>query len=71
MYVCLCHAVTDHAIRGAVERGVSTFRELSFNTGCGTQCGSCVQTARKILKDAVADRHQIALPVVSNPAFAA
>jgi bacterioferritin-associated ferredoxin len=49
MYICICHAVSDSAIRHAVEEGVNNFRDLSFRTGCGTQCGSCVQQAREIM----------------------
>lgn len=54
MYVCICRAVTDTAIRRAVEEGVRTLPELSRETGAGTQCGSCVATARAILEEAVA-----------------
>ena len=50
MYVCLCHAVTDRAIEEAAARGVRTFKELSFSTGCGTQCGTCARSAREILQ---------------------
>lgn len=49
MYICICHAVSDSAIRTAVEDGVDNFRDLSFRTGCGTQCGSCVPQAREIM----------------------
>lgn len=51
MYICLCHGVTDSAIREAVNNGVRTFRELSFSTGCGLQCGSCAAQARALLTD--------------------
>ena len=56
MYVCLCRAVTDSAIREAVDEGVSTYRELSLKTGCGTQCGSCVKFARSVLKETLHSR---------------
>ena len=49
MYICVCQAVTDTAIRNAVDQGVNNFRDLSFATGCGTQCGSCVKMAREIM----------------------
>jgi bacterioferritin-associated ferredoxin len=52
MYICVCHAVTDGAIEQAAMEGVRTMKELGFKTGCGTQCGSCLSTARKILEDA-------------------
>ena len=54
MYVCICRAVTDTTIRRAVEEGVRTLPELSRETGAGTQCGSCVPTARAILDEALA-----------------
>ncbi len=71
MYICLCHAVTDRAIVDAVDRGVRSYSELSFSTGCGTQCGSCAKTARQIFKEAIDARSEPALTVVSNSALAA
>ena len=71
MYICLCHGVTDHAIREAAERGVSTYRELSFATGCGTQCGSCAKSARQVFNEALDARNQIDLEVIHNSALAA
>jgi bacterioferritin-associated ferredoxin len=55
MYICLCHAVTDSAIRKAANEGVRTLKELSFRTGCGTQCGSCANQARQLIEDTVAE----------------
>jgi len=53
MYVCLCRGVTDSAIRSAVEAGVSCYRELSLTTGCGTQCGTCVDLSKSLLHAAL------------------
>lgn len=53
MYVCVCNAVTVSAIRQAVGEGASSIRDLSFMTGCGTQCGSCVQMAREVMDEAL------------------
>lgn len=55
MYVCLCNGVTERAVREAVDEGVRTFRELSFKTGCGTQCGSCIPVARALLREQIAE----------------
>ena len=71
MYICLCHAVTERAIVEAVDRGVSTYSELAFNTGCGTQCGSCAKSARQLFQQALAERNQAPLTVVRNSAIAA
>ena len=56
MYVCICKAVTDSAIRMAVSEGASSLRELSARTGCSTQCGRCVNTVREVLDAALVDR---------------
>ena len=53
MYVCICKAVNDHAIKKAVSEGVSNFRDLSCRTGCGKQCGSCVKLAREVMSQAL------------------
>jgi bacterioferritin-associated ferredoxin len=53
MYVCICKAVSDSTIKQAVSEGVTNFRDLSLRTGCGTQCGSCVQLAREVMDEAL------------------
>ncbi|MDT8319050.1 MAG: (2Fe-2S)-binding protein [Xanthomonadales bacterium] len=49
MYICVCHAVTETAIRQAVRKGAHNLQDLGFQTGAGTQCGSCVRLAREII----------------------
>lgn len=56
MYVCVCNAVTDHAIRDAALQGISTLEELSRHTGCAACCGSCSDLASEILAEASARR---------------
>jgi bacterioferritin-associated ferredoxin len=51
MYVCLCHGVTDSAIRDAVDSGARTFKRLSLMTGCGSQCGRCAPQAKALLEE--------------------
>ena len=53
MYICMCNAVTDHAIRRAAAEGVQTFAELQARTGCSDCCGACEPEARQCLRDAV------------------
>ena len=55
MYICICHAVNASTIRKAVHNGATSFRELSFDTGCGTQCGSCVVQARELMSEVLTD----------------
>jgi len=54
MYVCVCKAVTDSDIRQAVDGGVRSMRQLTRETGCSSQCGSCAQLAKSVLNEAVA-----------------
>ena len=42
MYVCLCHAVTDHEIQEAIRDGHTTAQGIMSATRAGTGCGSCV-----------------------------
>jgi bacterioferritin-associated ferredoxin len=67
MYICICNAVTDHAIREAARGGVRSFAELSRRTGCGDCCGSCETLAREILDDATRTR-ALDLPMVAAAA---
>ena len=53
MYICICHGVNETTIRNAVKQGSRTLRELSFQTGCGTQCGSCVTQVQTLLRECV------------------
>lgn len=55
MYVCICGAVTESAIRQAVGEGARSLSDLSAKTGCSTQCGRCVGLAREVLDGALAD----------------
>ena len=56
MYVCICNAVTDHAIREAAANGAGSFAELQRRTGCSDCCGSCADLASEIFHEAVATR---------------
>ncbi|MBE5316657.1 MAG: (2Fe-2S)-binding protein [Xanthomonadales bacterium] len=60
MYVCLCHGVTDKAIREAAQSGVESLDELSATTGCGSSCGCCKALALEIL-----DAHRCPFPMVA------
>jgi bacterioferritin-associated ferredoxin len=51
MYVCICNAVTERAIREAAESGVRSLSELSRRTGCSDCCGTCADLAQQILEE--------------------
>ncbi|MEE7548176.1 bacterioferritin-associated ferredoxin [Xanthomonas sp. Kuri4-1] len=52
MYVCICNGVTDHQIREAAAHGCSSVAELTMRTGCGSNCGSCLDMAADLLAQA-------------------
>ena len=56
MYVCLCHGITDKAIKLAVLKdGVGNMHHLKKQLGVGTQCGKCVQMAQAIIDNTIID----------------
>ncbi|NKI33635.1 hypothetical protein HFP89_00460 [Wenzhouxiangella sp. XN79A] len=52
MFVCICNAITDRAIREHAEQGVATLDELRLRTGCSDCCGQCADEAEAILRAA-------------------
>lgn len=57
VYVCICNGITDHQIREAAASGVRSVAELTMRTGCGANCGSCLDTAAGILETHAPERH--------------
>jgi bacterioferritin-associated ferredoxin len=53
MYVCICHQVTERAVRAAAQEGVTSLRELTHRTGCAGGCGCCAELALEVLRDEV------------------
>jgi bacterioferritin-associated ferredoxin len=41
MYVCVCRAVTDKEVEGALERGACTIDQVGVACGAGGDCGAC------------------------------
>lgn len=50
MVVCLCKGVSDKTIRGLVQNGASTLREVALACRAGTDCGSCVCQVRELIE---------------------
>ncbi len=56
MYVCICKAVSDKAIKQAIAEGACSLRELKSQLGVGSQCGKCVCQAAAILHNATVNQ---------------
>jgi bacterioferritin-associated ferredoxin len=48
--VCHCRAVSDRAIRAAIEGGADE-RELVERCGAGGHCGECMPAVRRLLAE--------------------
>ena len=68
MYVCICNAVTDRAIREAAESGAHSFAEVRRRTGCSGSCGTCSDLAQQILED-THRRRVLDLPLIAIAAY--
>jgi bacterioferritin-associated ferredoxin len=55
MYICICKAVTDREIRGAVNLGSVTVRDLQRDLGVASCCGKCEPDARRIIRECTRD----------------
>lgn len=51
MFVCVCHAVTDHQIRAAAQDGARTLKDLRRELGVTRDCGQCASCALQCLEE--------------------
>ena len=51
MYICHCRAVTDRAIRGAIEAGAADRTEVARHCGAGSRCGGCWPALEALLAE--------------------
>ncbi|MEL0084008.1 MAG: (2Fe-2S)-binding protein [Gammaproteobacteria bacterium] len=65
MYVCICKAVTDKAIRAAVLEGTRTLDGLHKELGCSGQCGRCEPHVLEIRDEVI--QQQTAQGLAASP----
>lgn len=71
VYVCICNGVTEKDVRQAAVAGCRSLSELTMRTGCGATCGTCLDTASQVLREAqpqMPARMPIELSRLSNAA---
>jgi bacterioferritin-associated ferredoxin len=49
MYVCICRAVTEAAVRGCIADGARTVKDVVKRCEAGTGCGTCVDKILALL----------------------
>lgn len=57
MYVCVCHAVTEHEIEAAIEQGACSLELLRERLHVSTCCGACREVTELILGQKTAERN--------------
>ena len=50
MIVCICHNVSDKAIRAAVDAGASSLQEIRAQLNVGSCCGKCNPFAKTLVR---------------------
>lgn len=68
VYICICNGVTQNDIRQAAVAGCRSVPELTMRTGCGASCGSCLDSAAQVLREAQQDMVRVELPLLSHAA---
>ena len=56
MYVCYCAALSDTAVKAAVDAGAHTIEDLGDRCGAGTECGGCHPALAELL---AGDAHRL------------
>jgi len=52
MYVCVCNAITDREVRGAIALGARSLADLQATLGVATCCRRCADCATTLLHEA-------------------
>jgi bacterioferritin-associated ferredoxin len=65
VYVCICHAVTDHEVGATIAAGARTAEEIGARCRAGTGCGSCVERLETMLETA-SPTHRVAYAAVAG-----
>jgi bacterioferritin-associated ferredoxin len=50
MYICICNAVTDSQIKGQVDQGARSIRDINKQLCIADQCGKCACEAKRVIK---------------------
>jgi len=51
LYICVCNAVTEKAVRECANKGACSLDELAAQLGVGAGCGRCRDCASDLLRD--------------------
>ena len=60
MYVCICNAITDREVRGAIALGARSLCDLQSTLGVATCCRRCTDCAQTLLNESL-DESSVAM----------
>ena len=63
MFACICNAVTDEQVIGAIDQGAETVEAIGTATKAGTCCGCC----RDHLEDLIVERRYARPQAAGDP----
>ena len=71
MYVCICNAINERAVRSALDEGARNAGAVFALNGCAPQCGKCVPAMRGMIRThgsgpAVAAATTLPLPIAAE-----
>ncbi len=67
MIVCICHNVSDKAIRQAIALGAESLQEVRSQLNVGSCCGKCLPCAKTIIRESLEDAPHSAIEVRREP----
>jgi len=70
MFVCICHAVTDHEVQRAIEGGAETREAVTRACRAGGDCGACHGHIEDMIEDAREDGLLPSCELVRKPVAA-
>ncbi|MFM8468016.1 MAG: bacterioferritin-associated ferredoxin [Oxalobacteraceae bacterium] len=70
MIVCICHNVSDKAIRHAIASGAGSLQEVRSQLNLGSCCGKCLPCARTIVRESLEDTSRAIIEVRREPLIA-
>jgi bacterioferritin-associated ferredoxin len=50
MYICICNALNERQVHGALQNGARTAGQVYAGLGCAPRCGKCVPTVREMVR---------------------
>jgi len=70
MIVCICHNVSDKAIRQSITAGAESLNEVRAQLKVGNCCGKCLPCAKTIVRESLEDTRTRVSELRREPAAA-